>query len=587
MSGSFRAGQSGVFPGTALLRFARGLGLLVAFAAPMMAAGAPKPDFGPNVHIFSPSMPAAAIQSEIDKVYAAQRDSEFGSARNALFFLPGEYKVDVPVGFYTEVMGLGATPDSVHIAGNVHADASRPHDNATCTFWRGIEGLSVTPAGGTLRWAVSQSAPFRRMHVRGSMVLHQNRGWVSGGWIADSLVDGNVDSGTQQQWIARNSQWGSWSGAEWNMVFVGDLSPPAGEWPSPPYTKVAQTPVAREKPFLAVDGQGNYSVRVPALRRASAGIGWRGGSTPGISIPLSRFFIAHPGDTAGQINAQLALGKNLLFTPGIYDLASAIRVTRPNTVVLGLGFATLRPVTGKPAITTADADGIVLAGLLIDAGALRSPVLLRVGAPGSHASHAKNPITLSDIFFRVGGAGVGRAGVNLEIDSNDTLVDHTWIWRADHGSGVGWTLNTSENGLVVNGENVTAYGLFVEHLQQFQVLWRGNGGRVYFYQSEIPYDAPDQASFRSAPGVNGWASYKLADSVTSHEAWGLGIYSVFRRPGVVLDRAIETPRSPGVRFHHVVAIALDNLGEIVHVIDNAGRPSFPGAHRVSMLNEFP
>ena len=131
------------------------------------------------------------------------------------------------------------------------------------------------------------------------------------------------------------------------------------------------------------------------------------------------------------------------------------------------------------------------------------------------ARHANNPITLHDVFFRVGGAGVGRAKVNLRINSNDTLVDHTWIWRADHGDGVGWDLNTSENGLVVNGNDVTIYGLFVEHHQKFQVLWNGNGGRTYFYQSEIPYDPPNQASYTSAPGVNGWASYKVADGVTT------------------------------------------------------------------------
>ncbi len=578
---------SGLATGAAMLPFALTLGLLAACAAQSMAAGAPKPGFGPNVLVFSPSMPAAAIQSEIDKVYAVQRNSEFGPARNALLFLPGNYNVDVPVGFYTEVLGLGATPDSVQIHGNVHADASLAHNNATCTFWRAVEGISVTPAGGTMQWAVSQAAPFRRMHIRGSIVLHQNRGSASGGWMADALVDGNVDSGTQQQWIARNSEWGSWSGANWNMVFVGDVSAPAGEWPSPPYTKVARTPIVREKPFLAVDEQGNYYVRVPELRVDSTGISWRGGSTPGRSIPLSRFYIAHPGDTAAQINAQLARGKNLLFTPGIYDLTETLRVTRPNTVVMGLGFATLRPVTGKAALTTADADGIILAGLLFDAGALPSPVLLEIGVEGSRASHSGNPISLHDIFFRVGGAGAGRADVNLEINSNGTIVDHTWIWRADHGSGVGWQLNRSNNGLVVNGDNVTAYGLFVEHHQQFQVLWKGNGGRTYFYQSEIPYDPPDQASFASAPGVNGWASYKVAESVTSHEAWGLGIYSVFRHANVVLDRAIETPRNPGIRFHHMVTVALDNLGQITHLIEDSGDPAIAGAHKISRLAEFP
>ena len=575
---------------TALLQFAFTLFLLSAFATPSSAAPA-KPDFGPNTLIFNPSMPAADIQSQIDKVYAIQQHSEFGSARYALFFLPGDYKVDIPVGFYTEVVGLGVTPDAVHITGNVHSDASLPRNNATCTFWRTAEGFSVTPTGGatsnTMQWAVSQAIPFRRMHIRGDLVLHQQHGCASGGWISDSLIDGNVDSGSQQQWISRNTEWHSWTGANWNMVFVGIKDPPAGEWPMPPYTKVAATPIVREKPFLAVDAHGQYSIRVPSLLTNSSGITWHSGSTPGKSIPLAKFFIAHPGDTAASLNAQLAQGRNLLFTPGLYDLTEPICVTHANTIVMGLGFATLKPINGTPALTTADADGIILAGLLIDAGPVQSPVLLQVGPQGSHASHTKNPISLHDLFFREGGAAVGRTVSNLEINSNDTVVDHTWIWRADHGSGVGWNQNLSANGLVVNGNNVTAYGLFVEHHQHFQVLWNGKGGRTYFYQSEIPYDPPDQASYTSAPGTNGWASYKVADSVTTHEAWGLGIYSVFRHPNVVLSRAIEVPQVPGVRFHHMITVALDNLGEISNVIDSAGGATATNPRVTPKLAEFP
>ena len=558
-----------------------------------MAADAKKPDFGDKVLIFNPSMSAADIQAQIDKVYAIQQHSEFGPDRYALVFLPGKYNVDIPIGFYTEVIGLGATPDAVHIAGNVHADASRPRDNATCTFWRAAEGFSVTPTGGTMQWAVSQAAPFRRMHILGDIVLHQNRGWASGGWISDSLIDGNVGSGTQQQWFSRNSEWGSWTGSNWNMVFVGIPNPPAGEWPTPPYTKVALTPIVREKPFLAVDTHGNYSVRVPSLRSNSAGITWHGGSTPGKSIPIDRFYIAHPGqDTAATINGQLDKGKNLIFAPGNYELTEPIHVTRANTVVMGLGFATLRPTNGTAALTTADADGIIVAGLLIDAGPVSSPVLLEVGPSASKAMHAKNPISLHDVFFRVGGAGPGRAVVNLLINSNDTIVDHTWIWRADHGSGVGWTTNPSANGLVVNGNNVTAYGLFVEHHQQYQVLWNGNAGRTYFYQSEIPYDPPDQASYTSgldAKGerINGWASYKVANTVSSHEAWGLGIYSVFRHPNVVLTSAIEVPTVPGVRFHHMITIALDNLGGISNVIDNVGGPTSTKPRNTPKVTDFP
>ena len=545
--------------------------LLAHFSSLAHAAGPAKPDFGPNVLTFNPAMPAATIQDAIEKVYALQKDSQFGPARYALLFAPGEYKMDVPVGYYTQVLGLGPSPDKVHIAGDVRSAATLPNNNATCTFWKSAEGFSVTPVGGTMQWAVSQAVAFRRMHVRGDIVLHQKNGWASGGWMSDDLIDGNVGSGSQQQWISRNTEWRSWTGANWNMVFVGVVNPPEGEWPNPPYTKIARVPIVREKPFLLVDAAGNYSVRVPAVRTDSSGITWRAETTPGQSIPIGRFYVARPDfDTAATVNAQLAKGKNVLFTPGIYDLADTIRVTRANTVVLGLGFATLRPSHGVTAMTVADVDGVILAGLLFDAGPESSPVLLEVGPSGSKTRHAKNPISLHDVFFRVGGAGVGRAAVSLEINSHDTIVDHTWIWRADHGSGVGWKSNTAANGLIVNGNDVTIYGLFVEHYQEYQVVWNGDGGRVYFYQSEIPYDPPDQSSFTSAEGTNGWASYKVADNVTRHEAWGLGIYSVFRNRGVTLTRAIEVPRNPNVKFHSIITVRLGNNGGISNVINNTG-----------------
>ena len=132
---------------------------------------------------------------------------------------------------------------------------------------------------------------------------------------------------------------------------------------------------------------------------------------------------------------------------------------------------------------------------IFDAGTADSPVLVEVGPDGSSANHAANPIVLHDVFFRVGGAAEGRASTNLSINANNTIVDHTWIWRADHGSGVGWDQNLSANGMVGNGDNITAYGLFVEHHENYQTLWNGNGGRVYFYQSELPYDPPSQSAW--------------------------------------------------------------------------------------------
>lgn len=551
------------------------------------SAGSAASPFGSHVLVFNPKIPSTEMQAKIDEIYAQQQHSEFGAGRYAFLFLPGEYRLDVPIGFYTQVIGLGAQPDDVHITGNVHADAALQNNNATTTFWRSAENFSVTPTDGTLRWAVSQAVSFRRMHVLGNMALHQN-GWASGGWMSDTKVDGRVDSGPQQQWISRNVEWNSWTGSNWNMVFVGASNAPAGEWPQPAYTKIATTPVLREKPFLHAAADG-YSVHVPALTHATAGYSWGKAEMRGREVPLSHFYLAHAEtDTEATLNAALAQGKDLLLTPGTYDLTEPLRVTRKDTVVLGLGFATLHPVRGTAAMTLADVDGIIVSGLLFDAGEMKSPVLLQVGARTSTLRHNDDPVSLYDVFFRVGGAAVGRTVGNLEINSNDVILDHTWIWRADHGQGVGWTSNLSANGLVVNGNDVTVYGLFVEHHQQYQVLWNGERGRTYFYQSEIPYDPPDQPSWTSDTGTNGWASYKVSAGVKQHEAWGLGIYSVFRRPNVTLSRAIEAPQLATVRFHHMVTVALDDLGEITKIINDTGKPASTKKPRVDpRLDEYP
>lgn len=543
------------------------------------------PDFGPNVYTFDPSMSAATIQSRLNTVFAQQESNQFGTNRYALMFKPGTYNVDVNVGFYTQVLGLGYLPDNVTINGAVHAEADWFGGNATQNFWRGAENLSVTPSTGTDRWAVSQAAPYRRMHVRGNLQLDDG-GWSSGGLLADVKVDGQVRSGSQQQWLSRNTQWGSWTGSNWNMVFVGAQNAPATSFPNPPYTTVAQTPVVREKPFLYVDAAGAYNVFVPSLRANSSGTTWAGGAPGGASLPIGQFYIVKPGATAAAINTALGQGKDLLFTPGVYHLNDTIRVTRANTVVLGLGLATLIPDNGITALTVADVDGVKVAGLLIDAGTVNSPVLMQVGPTGSAADHSANPTSLHDVFIRVGGAGVGKATQSLVVNSNNVIGDHMWIWRADHGSGVGWTTNTAANGLIVNGNNVTMYGLFVEHYQQYQTIWNGNGGRTYFYQNEIPYDPPNQAAFMNG-STQGWAAYKVGANVTTHEAWGLGSYCYFSaNPSVVLAHSFEVPATPNVKFHSLVTVSLGGTGTISHIINNTGGPSNSSTNVANLVN-FP
>ncbi|MEV0385113.1 discoidin domain-containing protein [Nonomuraea sp. NPDC050643] len=528
-------------------------------------------DLGPNVHVFDPSMPASSIQSTLDSVFGQMESNQFGLQRHALLFKPGSYNVNANIGFYTSIMGLGRNPDDVTINGQVRVDAGWFGGNATQNFWRSAENLSITPPGGTNQWAVSQAAPFRRMHVRGNLNLAPTGyGWASGGYIADSRIDGTVQPYSQQQWFTRDSNIGGWLNGVWNMVFSGVVGAPAQSFPEPPYTTLATSPVTREKPYLYVDSAGNYQVFVPALRQNSRGVNWTGAGT---SIPLTRFYVAKPSDTAATINAALAAGLNLLFTPGIYHVGQTINVTRPDTVVLGLGYATIIPDNGVMPMRVADVDGVKVAGLLFDAGPVNSPILMEVGPAGSGASHAANPISIQDVFFRIGGAHAGKATTSLVVNSDHTIIDHIWAWRGDHGSGIGWNVNTADTGLIVNGDDVTAYGLFVEHYQKYQVIWNGQRGRTIFFQNEMPYDPPDQAAWMNG-STRGYASYKVADSVTSHEAWGLGAYCYFNvNPSVVAERGFETPVNPNVRFHDLLTVSLGGNGTIAHVINGTGGPA--------------
>jgi hypothetical protein len=350
---------------------------------------------------------------------------------------------------------------------------------------------------------------------------------------------------------------------------------PAQSFPSPPMTTLATTPTARDVPYLYVDSAGNYHVFAPSLRTNASGASWAGGSTPGTSLPMSQFFVATPSNTAAQINAALAQGCNLFFTPGVYNINQTINVTNPNTVVLGIGFPTLIPVGGVNTMQVADVDGVRIDGLLFDAGTTNSNALLTVGPAGSTASHASNPISVQDTFFRIGGDIAGQATNSLVVNANNTLVDDIWAWRADHGNSgtFGWTVNTAAHGLVVNGANVLATGLFVEHYQNYDVQWNGNGGETIFFQNEMPYDPPNQAAWMNGTS-DGYAAYEVAPNVTSHTAYGLGSYCFFNvNPAVVADHAFEAPTGSGIHLHDLLTVSLGGVGVIEHVVNSTGGPT--------------
>ena len=568
---------------------------------------------GDHVIVFDPSMSTADIKARFDQIAAAQTDDEMGSARWSLLFKPGTYgtaaePLQVRVGYYTEVAGLGADPGDVVINGKIEVynrclgDGGTTNCIALNTFWRTLSNLTIDVNGtgqdgcraSANFWAVSQAVSMRRVQVRGgnlSLMDYCTAGpqYASGGFMADSRAD-LVINGSQQQWLTRNSVVGTWTNAVWNQVFSGVVGAPSdATFPNPPYTTLERTPLSREKPYLYVDSAGSWQVRVPYAATDTRGVSWADGPTPGRTVPLQDFHVVHPGDSWASINAALAQGKNLLFTPGLYDISRSIRISRPGTVVLGMGHATLTAVGGATPLVVADRAGIVVAGLTVDAGTTESAALLTVGAspaqgPGPASrpgvSTAADPLTLSDVYFRVGGPHVGKTRAVLTVDSDHVLIDHTWAWRADHGvegftAGAEgdtdrWRTNTAANGVIVTGDDVTATGLFVEHFQQHNTIWSGERGVVVLYQNELPYDPPSQADWTQPDGTLGYAAYVVGDAVQRHTLYGGGAYVYHRNnPSIVTEHGFQVPNRPGVSLTHVLTVNL-GAGTIRHVVNGVG-----------------
>jgi len=576
-------------------------------AAASHGPGSQAPDFGPNVMIFDPSMSTSQIQAAVDSISSQQLSNEFGTQRYALLFMPGTYgtaaaPLNFQVGYYTEVAGLGASPTDVTINGTIDS-YNQCFGPGNCTalvnFWRSVSNLTIDVAGKSgcqvgEFWATSQASPMRRVQVNGLTTLMDyctQPSYASGGFIADSQFTGStVINGSQQQYLVRNSSLDGWTNGVWNQVFAGVQGAPAQAFPNPPYTTLDTNPASREKPFLYVDSKQRFRVYVPDAQTDSSGTTWSAGQTPGHSLPIDSFFVAKPGDSIQSINNALSQGKNLIFTPGVYDVDRTIKVKRPDTIVLGLGMATLTADNGVVPMTVADVDGVDISGLIIDAGPVNSPVLLQVGTGhGSNGhgyghGHGNDPTAIQDVFFRIGGPHVGKATVSLEVNTDDAILDDIWAWRADHGNGVGWTSNTADTGVVVNGDDVVATGLFSEHYQRYDVYWAGENGKTIMFQNEMPYDVPNQAAWQH-DGVLGFAAYKVAPRVRTHEAWGLGSYCFFNvNPSIHASNAFEVPVTPGVKLHDILDLSISNTGTIDNVVNGVGGPTNATTSPVNLVS---
>ncbi|MGN0876742.1 MAG: glycoside hydrolase family 16 [Kiritimatiellia bacterium] len=595
--------------------FVAGLGLIIPALAASNAdtVARAKKLFGEGTYIFSPDDDLAKVDATVETVFKKQHHQQFGPDRYAFLFLPGDYSKmkTINVGYYTQVLGLGRSPLDVKLP-NVKTPCALPNNNATCNFWVGIENVTITEKENNedpyfaFQWAVSQAAPARRLYVERKAVFDWFYGWASGGYVADCIFKKAAGSWSQQQYYYRNSRIdGGVYGVNWNNFIQGctgerlmassdsnkkvlasalptERDGVVSTWSDGgSATLVGSTEVIREKPFLFVDKDGAFKVFVPAIRRHAKGPSWSE-TDPGrgTSLNLEKdFYIAHAKtDTAKTLNAALAKGRNILLTPGVYHVDAPLKVTKANTIVLGIGEATIVPENPEAAIVCADVDGIILAGLIFDAERASRRFVV-VGEKPTQVSHAANPTFLIDLVYRVGGTGKpGKTEACIEINSNDAVIDHTWVWRADHGDHTGWDANTSKNGIVVNGANVIGNGLFVEHFQEHDILWTGENGRTYFLQNEKCYDPKNQQAWMSHGGKKkGWAAYKVADAVKTHYAVGLGVYDVFINTGdesVRLEDAIEVPDTPGVLIENACIVELARGdGPIVginHIVNGKG-----------------
>jgi len=558
--------------------------------------------------------------------------AQFGDERYAFFFKPGDFSnVGFDVGFYTHIVGLGMVPTDTRIGrlsvtaqwrGTVHYPARNPSlpdrnyiGNSTCNFWRTMENVHLL---SNTMWGVSQAAPLRRLYVDGSLTVAtiypsaDGGNWASGGFLADSIIRGNLSYTGQQQWFTRNTEYAAATGGQWNMVHVGTVGDsPAHGFNEGRWTNIPQAPRTVEKPFVYINDAGHYSVFVPSLQLNTSGVSWCPATRnmgAGASIPvIGNFYIAKP-DTSTAASIQNAInnaGLDVIITPGIYNLSHTINVNRDNAIILGLGLPSLVNQGNFEHMIIDDVDGVRIAGIIFDAGeGFNAPIMLQVGinSRAHNAYHGlsnpitaadpNNPIVISDVVFRIGGPIEARIGTAVEIRRDHAIGDHFWAWRADHGvrpwdyevygklTQVGWFLNETVNGTVIYADDFVMYALMNEHFHEYQLIWFGERGRLYFYQSEVPYDPRTQAEWTPGPGTRGWtagdstlgfASYKVHANVQYHEAWGIGIYGVPSNTGgtgftqrnpypvfVQLGYAIEVPRAPGVHIWHACILNFAN-----------------------------
>ncbi len=666
------------------------LGCLSPFSS---AVGSPQPNpptWPATVKVYGTSTAISTIQSDMDAAYTTNGNGS-GSTWNgsppvtgganptptnnviqqqtswadhgqfvnngvAFLFQPGSYTgLNVYVGYYTSVIGLGTDPTQTTIDyiscyegnGGTATPACPPGTGGSAnlltgalnTFWRSAENFTTNPntAGNVwwpvtnkgMTWAVSQACPLRKVNINGNLYLFQldaivngqvqyASGFSSGGFMADCKISGQdpansaVVMGSQQQFFVRNTDATSagssptFSNGVWNQVFVGCNGAPnsnCGNCPGQtnqmncqitscsgcqpscqqtaslgnPYTTVAATPIIAEKPYIVWDATNEYRLAIPPVETNKIGTSQDTGVTPNF-VSFTSVYVATPSDTASSINAQINAGNHIILTPGVYNnLGGTINVTQQDLVILGIGFPILIS-SGQPCIQVS-AQNVRVGGMILQAGPTQSTNLLQWGTTSTDATGG----FLYDCFARAGrfsgspSEPFNSTTLMVHIISNNVVCDNLWLWRADHDT-QGLVINgdnACQTAFQVDGNNVTTYGLAAEHTLSDVTIWNGDQGQCYFYQAELPYDA--------SPGFNS-VGYRLGSSVTTHNAWGVGVYSFFRDNNITVPSGIGVnSTSQSIVFINALSRYLAGFGGISSVL-NTGNGINPQAGAGSAVN---
>ena len=609
----------------------------------------PSNPFGPNVTIFNASEPVATINAALSAAETA--------ANHEFFFLPGTYgdasatpatattsnTIDAQVASGSVVAGLGASPCGVVINGNLGID-----DDGLAIRPSQLENLTINPIesgdpADTMTWSTSQEATWRRVNLLGNLLEAalpyttglclsacapfpgsgiNGSGAVENGFeVANSNITGDVidtngqntagvsgQDGNSDPYI-QGSDIGGAQGFGTDTMFAGDrgsvpatdFGPAAASRPAGSNVDVKVLPEVRESPFVYY-WAGRFYVFDPRVQFARRGYDWRLGPFAGRSLPLSDFYLASSTtDTAATINAALGTGEDVLLEPGAYSVSAPLTVPHANEVILGLGEATVTASTDTPTIVIDDAaTGTVLAGFSANGMAFNATTntgpyaaeQIEIGNTPNASGSPIDPTTLSDV------STISNSTTDELINQNDVLLNQAEI-QSNNNSGDGYTTtnwpaeSSSDHGVIVNGDDVTLEGIWLEHFKKTEATWNGNGGQVIFLENELPLTIPYSAAgvqpsfWMKNSNFDGYPSLAVSPRVTSFTLTGMQSWSRF---GSGCDCLVTSLITAPVKSH----VTINDLfsGQILGSASLSGGsaavgpgfPDFSGATQGGVLN---